>query len=153
MPFPIKYLIPEIILYLCKLPFYWTHLFVELIETTPCCTFVETIHDVGNWKYKQGQVIQRDEDKYMFCIVFTILHLDKVRVPKLATASSRYTGPKGSSPAYCLQLTTLSWLDPDFPQSTSLVVWSTSRSFRSSQRLSLFSIFVRFRHALPFRNQ
>jgi hypothetical protein len=38
------------------------------------------------------------------CIIlhfFTLIHLDRVRVPKLATASSRYTGPKGSSPAYC----------------------------------------------------
>ena len=37
------------------------------------------------------------------CIIlhfFTLLHLDRVRVPKLATASSRYMGPKGSSPAY-----------------------------------------------------
>ena len=102
-------------------------------------------NDVGSWKDQQQQVIPRDAfdlriNKTLRRIIlqfFTSLNLDKFRVPKLATASSRYTDPKGSSPAYCYRSQPylgLTWIslkvilsDPGKTSSTSLVVLLTSQ--------------------------
>jgi hypothetical protein len=101
-------------------------------------------HEFGNWKDQQWQVIPRDTfdlriNKIMRPIIllfFTSLNLDKVRVPKLVTASSRYTVPKVSSPAYCSRSQPylgLTWIslkvvlsDPGKTSCTSLVVLLTS---------------------------